>query len=436
MSFFWQYTRVSYTSNGMQPDFDAGESYLELSHPEEALPEKVCAAFDRVIVIINSSNSMELGWVDAGGVDAALLVPAAGAKGFAAIGKVLSGEGNPSGRTADTFVYDLLTTPTAANVALHFYDNTRSIAEEILREDATCQGVVSFVNYAEGIYTGYKFYETAADDAAPVMGARNGLVLADMTGLTADAPPWESLLDQLIRKDMETPVNRGGWSTAEIAPIDKMKTSDSDGPAGLNNCMTGASGTTYPSEVLMAQSWDKALAYEIGVSMGEDAVLSGHMAAQQIAGATQFGLYPYVKPFALNDQALNRTAMLLTWADEQTMRENCLRAFELAGYDGKVIGIMSAYNWLDTEPACASRALLNGVLREEWGFAGMAITDYDGSYGYMISDHVLRSGGGTADPLPCGVRQAAVAPQGRCRTAVRQRPRGQALSRSSCPIPG
>lgn len=635
----YPYTKVSYTSNGAQPDFDAGESYLELSHPEEALLEKVCATFDRVIVIINSSNSMELGWVDTDGVDAALLVPAAGAKGFAAIGRILSGEVNPSGRTADTFVYDLLTTPTAANVGLHFYDNTQALAEEILKEDATYQGVVSFVNYAEGIYTGYKFYETAADegvidydacvqypfgyglsytdftrridsfsvgaehvavtvavtntgdvpgrdvvelyytppytnggiekasvnlidfaktsvlkpgateliyfsipmedmasydhsgikvhgggyileageytlslrsdshtvcdartftidadmrckeeavnrfdavrgdfpvlsradgfanltlacaapvshalsdeqlaqvrantvagyvsrayeaadDEAPVMGARNGLVLADMTGLAADDPQWESLLDQLSWKEMETLVNRGGWSTAEIASIGKMKTSDSDGPAGLNNYMTGASGTTYPSEVLMAQSWDKALAYEIGVSMGsefaaaenfgwygpavnihrsafggrnfeyfsEDAVLSGRMAAQQIAGATQFGVYPYVKHFALNDQELNRTAMLLTWADEQTMRENYLRAFELAlaGYDGKAIGIMSAYNWLGTEPACASPALLNGVLREEWGFAGMVITDYDGSYGYMISDHVLRSGG-------------------------------------------
>ena len=636
----YPYTKVTYTNNGDYDDFDAGESYLELSNTEEAMLQKVCDAFDKVIVIVNSCNSMELGWVDEYGVDAVLLAPAAGAKGFEAVGKILSGAVNPSGRTADTFVYDLLDTPSIRNIGLNVYNNLADLEKKILKEDATYQGAVSFVNYAEGIYIGYKYYETASDDGvidyaqhvqypfgyglsyttfekkidsmtdngdtlaltisvtntgsvagrdvielyytppytnggiekasvnlidfaktsviqpgaseliyflldkrdmasydysgvkaagggyileageyavsvrsdshtvcdartftvvsdirydeeavnrfdsargthtvlsradgfanyaeacaapdesayamddatrdavaantvsgysskafeidgdtAPTTDAQNGLTLADMTGLEYDDPQWDLLLDQLSWKDMDTLINQGGWSTAEIASVGKIKTSDSDGPAGLNNYMTGAYGTTYPSEVLMAQTWNKELAYEIGVSMGsefaaaenfgwygpavnihrsafsgrnfeyfsEDAVLSGRLASRQILGASQFGVYAYVKHFALNDQELNRTAMLLTWVDEQTMREGYLKAFELAlrEYQGKSIAVMSAYNWIGTQPACASDALLNGVLREEWGFKGMVISDYDGSYGYMITDNCIRNG--------------------------------------------
>ena len=264
------------------------------------------------------------------------------------------------------------------------------------------------------------------EDEMPTMGADNGVVLADMTGLDYDDPLWDGLLDELSFSDMEQLVNAGGWQTAEISSIEKRATSDCDGPAGLNNYITGSYGTTYPSEVLMAQTWSKDMAFEIGASMGsefaaaenygwygpamnihrsafagrnfeyfsEDGVLSGLMAVNESNGAAQFGVYPYLKHFALNDQELGRTAILLTYASEQAIREIYLRPFEIAvkGFEGGALAMMTSYNWIGDVPAMANSDLLNDVLRGEWGFEGMVITDYFGSYGYMISDNCLRNG--------------------------------------------
>ena len=225
---------------------------------------------------------------------------------------------------------------------------------------------------------------------------------------------------------MTTLINVGGWQTAEIKSVGKIATSDCDGPAGLNNFITKAYGTAYPSEVLMAQTWNKELANEIGVSMGqeyvdadnygwygpamnihrtafagrnfeyysEDSLLSGYMAANEMNGAATKGVYPYMKHFALNDQETNRCSFLLTFASEQTIREGYLKAFELAtkGFEGKAMAVMSSFNWIGTVPSCANNELLNNVLRGEWGFVGMVETDYDGSYGYMITDHCIRNG--------------------------------------------
>lgn len=646
----YPYTKVTYTNNGNYDDFDAGESYLELSNTEEALLELVKANFSRVILVVNSCNPMELGFVEEGGIDAVLLAPAAGAQGFAALGNILNGSINPSGRTADTWVYDLMSTPTINNIGIHAYTNVDDIKETVLAADVTYQGSMSSVNYAEGIYVGYKFYETAAQEGLidydatvqypfgyglsytgfekkissstdngdsitlevtvtntgslsgkdvvelystppytnggieksavnlvdfektgvirpgetetvrftiskeslasydsqgikvsgggyvlekgeyvlsvrsdshtvcdsfsftvaedvvynetarstdrtaavncfedyargdfvqlsradgfanyadacgsfnegqlemddktreavirnlwgyynykdyedktqekPNQGEKNGLTLAEMTGLSYDDEKWDALLDQMSFKDMNALVNGGGWQTVAVDSVGKVATSDCDGPAGLNNYITGNSGTTFPAEVLMAQTWSKEVAYDIGASMGrefaavgnfgwygpamnlhrsafsgrnfeyysEDGVLSGLIAVNEANGAAQFGVYPYLKHFALNDQELGRTAILLTYASEQTIRENYLKPFEITvkGFDGKALAMMSSYNWIGTVPSCANGNLLQRVLREEWGFQGMVITDYDGSYGYMITDAVIRNGG-------------------------------------------
>jgi beta-glucosidase len=195
----------------------------------------------------------------------------------------------------------------------------------------------------------------------------------------------------------------------------------------LNNFITGASGTTYPAEVLMAQTWSKEVAYDIGSSMGsefaaannygwygpamnihrnafagrnfeyysEDGILSGMIAVNEANGAAQYGVYPYLKHFAMNDQELGRTSVLLTYSDEQAIREVYLKPFEIAvkGFTGKALAVMSSYNWIGTVPSCANSALLQNVLRDEWGFKGMVETDYDGSYGFMITDAVIRNGG-------------------------------------------
>ena len=221
-------------------------------------------------------------------------------------------------------------------------------------------------------------------------------------------------------------INVGGWQTVAIDSVGKVATSDCDGPAGLSNFITGSYGTAYPSEVLLAQTWNKQLAYEVGQAMGqeyadannygwygpamnthrsafagrnfeyysEDGVLAGYLAANQVNGAAEKGVYAYIKHFAVNDQETNRCSFLLTYASEQAIREIYLKPFELCvkGFTGTTQACMSSFNWIGTIPSCANGYLLNNVLRGEWGFEGMVITDYDGSYGYMISDHCVRNG--------------------------------------------
>ena len=138
-----------------EDDLDSEKSYLELSNREIALVERVTSEFENVYVIVNSSNAMELGWLDEyDNIKAALWVAGTGAYGFNSLGSILSGEVNPSGRLVDTYVYDLKNTPTSNNYGEFEYTNSDEIT------DGT--GTVKFVNYVEGIYVGYKFYETAA----------------------------------------------------------------------------------------------------------------------------------------------------------------------------------------------------------------------------------------------------------------------------------
>ncbi|MCD7881569.1 MAG: glycoside hydrolase family 3 C-terminal domain-containing protein [Clostridiales bacterium] len=138
-----------------EDDIDSSKSYLELSNREIELVERVTSEFSNVIVIINSSNVMEMGWVDEyDNINAVLWVAGAGVNGFEALGEILSGEVNPSGKTVDTWVYDLKNTPTSNNFGEYAYTNSDEI------NGGT--GEVKFVNYVESIYVGYKFYETAA----------------------------------------------------------------------------------------------------------------------------------------------------------------------------------------------------------------------------------------------------------------------------------
>ncbi|MCD7843623.1 MAG: glycoside hydrolase family 3 C-terminal domain-containing protein [Clostridiales bacterium] len=644
------YTNASYTNNGDYDDFDEGEHYLELSNTEEAMIDLVCSNFDNVIVIVNANNTMELGWTDEyDNISAVLLAPGAGASGFAALGEILNGTVNPSGKTADTFVKDLTDTPTWNNAGAYNYTNISDIQDANTAADAAYQGTAAFVDYVESIYVGYKYYETASDDGVidygakvqypfgyglsyttfeqvmenfsvsdttitfdvtvtntgtvagkdvvevyytppytdggiekasvnlvqyaktetldagasqtisfsidleelasydssciktanggyileagdytisvrsdshtvldeetftldedidysvtgresdgavatnqfedysagdvtylsrangfanydevtaaptdedyemdddtkaavelslvatydstlydddsdemPTTEADNGLTLSDLTGLAYDDETWDSLLDQMSVDDMITLVCLGGWQTAEITSVGKVATNDCDGPAGLNNLLTGAQGTAFGTEVLMAQTWNTELAYRLGEAMGdeyaevdnygwygpamnthrsafagrnfeyysEDGVLAGYFTAAQVNGAASKGVYAYIKHFALNDQETNRCAVLLTYSNEQAIREIYLKPFEICvkNYEGTGLAVMSSFNWIGTVPCGANGNLLNNVLRDEWGFVGFVETDYDGGYGYMIADHSVRNG--------------------------------------------
>ena len=273
-------------------------------------------------------------------------------------------------------------------------------------------------------------YDAAADDVAngatmPTTGAKNGLVLGDLAGLDYDDPKWDQLLDQLTVKEMNTLISKGGYGSPAISSIGKLRVSDVDGPASLNNNFTGVGSIGLPSAVSVAATFNKELARSFGDAIGtmahdmqvsgwyapatnthryayagrnfeyfsEDPVLAGSQVAEEIKGAQAKGVYAFLKHFALNDQETNRTHMLATWTNEQAMREIYLRSFEIGVKDGGAHAIMSAFNYIGPEYAGANSALLNNVLRDEWGFRGMVLTDYFAGMGYQNADQITRHGG-------------------------------------------
>lgn len=646
----YNYFACNYDNNGDYDDFDEGESYLELSNTEEAMIKKVCSEFDHVVVVINANNPMELGWVDEyDSIGSVILVPGTGATGMAALGEIINGSVNPSGRTVDTYVYDLKDTPTYNNYGNFVFNNVEDLKAELTAADVSYQGALPFVNYVEGIYVGYKFYETAAEenlfnydekvqypfghglsyttftqemgeiandgdtisvdvtvtntgdtagkevvelyytppytnggiekasvnlidfgktqllepgasevvsfeiakedmasydsrgikaegggyvleageyrlsvrsdshtvldeapfyvdtdinygaegrasddatavnqfqeysagivtylsradgfanyaaataapsedmyvmdeetkafvaeksvahydsvkydnpeDIMPVTEADNGLKVADLTGKDYDDPMWEDLLDQLSVDDMINMVNLGGFQTVAVKSIGKVGTLDSDGTSGLNDWYIGVYGTAYSTELLIAQTWNKDLAYRIGEAEGdeyadcrifgayapamnihrsaftgrnfeyysEDGVLSGHMASNTVNGMAAKDVYAYIKHFVMNEQETNRCSLLLTYSDEQAIREIYLKPFEISvkGFDGKSLAVMSSFNFIGDRWTGANANLLNHVLRDEWGFRGMVLTDWNGSYGYQNTDDAVRNG--------------------------------------------
>ncbi len=124
----------------------------------------------------------------------------------------------------------------------------------------------------------------------------------------------------------------------------------------------------------------------------EDGFLSGKMAASVIQGAMSKGVYTMMKHFVVNDQETDRDSNgLITWLNEQALREIYLRPFELAVKEGKSMGIMSSFNRIGTVWAGGCYELLTEILRQEWGFRGMVITDYANAY--MNPDQMIRAGG-------------------------------------------
>ncbi|MCC8182606.1 MAG: glycoside hydrolase family 3 C-terminal domain-containing protein [Clostridiales bacterium] len=142
-------------------DWDEGDHYLQLTNPEEEMVELVCSNFDNVIVIYNGANAFELGWVeDYDSIKGVLWCAGTGQSGFDALGEILAGTVNPSGRMVDTYVYDLTATPTWNNAGNFEYDNMDEFLEA--NDYYSSYTNVTFVNYVESIYVGYKFYTTAA----------------------------------------------------------------------------------------------------------------------------------------------------------------------------------------------------------------------------------------------------------------------------------
>ena len=175
---------------------------------------------------------------------------------------------------------------------------------------------------------------------------------------------------------------------------------------------------------MIAATWNDGLAHDFGASIGkmademdvsgwyapamnihrtafagrnfeyysEDGYISGKMAANAILGAGESGVYAFMKHFAMNDQETHRTDMLCTWSNEQAMREIYFKPFEISVKEGHCGAVMSAFNYIGNKYAAATSELQKTVLRGEWGFRGMVLTDYFGGYGYQDADILIRNG--------------------------------------------
>src|SRR5690625_1904559 len=152
---------------GWDDNYEPGQHQLELNKDEKDLLKLATDNFDNVVVLINASTSMEMGPIqDNPDIDSVLLIGSPGATGFNAVGEILSGEINPSGRTADLWAADFTADPTFVNFGEFIYENLEvsypSSALESVSSNATVTDQAPFVNYQEGIYIGYRYYETAA----------------------------------------------------------------------------------------------------------------------------------------------------------------------------------------------------------------------------------------------------------------------------------
>ncbi|MFJ4107851.1 glycoside hydrolase family 3 C-terminal domain-containing protein [Oerskovia enterophila] len=301
----------------------------------------------------------------------------------------------------------------------------------------------------EAVQEGFEPWDDEAAAAAfegemPATSAETDLTLVDMRGLAKDDPKWDELLDSIAVGDMTSMLLNGAYQTAAIGSIAKPQTVEPDGPAGFSSFINSSiNGVAYPSEFLIAQTWDVELGAAMGEMLGneamfkdingwyapainlhrspfggrnfeyysEDPFLSGAMATSVANGAASKGMYTTLKHFALNEQETNRVNNgIATWATEQTIREIYLKPFEMAvknismdvqyvsDADGTISettigagGIMSSFNRIGATWAGGSEALMTDVLRSEWGFEGFAISDFN-LYPYMSPNQGISAG--------------------------------------------
>ncbi|MBS6212482.1 MAG: glycoside hydrolase family 3 protein, partial [Proteus hauseri] len=228
---------------------------------------------------------------------------------------------------------------------------------------------------------------------------------------------------------------KGEWDTRDIPRLGIPSVFCSDGPHGIRK-QAGAGdhlglneslpATCFPTAATIANSWDVNLGKEIGEALGkeaavldvqvllgpglnikrspfcgrnfeyfsEDPYLSGKMAASYIRGIQSQGVYACPKHFAVNSQELRRMAMNAV-LDERALREIYLTGFEIAVKEGGAKAIMSSYNQVNGIYANENQHLLLDILRKEWGFDGIVITDWGGS-----NDHVKGVKAGSTLEMP------------------------------------
>lgn len=261
----------------------------------------------------------------------------------------------------------------------------------------------------------------------PTMGESANLQLVNMMDYDYDDPQWDIFMDQLTYEQMAKLCANGLRMTINIDAIGKPLTVDHNGPSGVtqkysvgengyavqtNDPQKDIKGTCYPCNGIIAATFNDELIREVGELIGEDAMwagyaglygtglnihrspyagrvfeyysedgtLTGLVDAAETLGIQSKGVYVYNKHFVLNDQENNR-AGIATWVNEQALRENYLRAFELPIVNADAKCVMTAFNRLGAQWAGAYTELLTDWLRGEAGMEGFAVTDmYDDTY--------------------------------------------------------
>lgn len=264
-----------------------------------------------------------------------------------------------------------------------------------------------------------KIPEKTTEGTAPITGAvyDEPIMFEDVY---ENPELMDKFLDQLTVNEMVMMVIDGGYGTRGVERLGIPQTWDNDAPSsvkGQNGIAFMDSGTAYPCEVAVACTWNVDLAEIMGKCVGieardlgtdiwyapgvnihrnpmggrnyeyysEDPILSATMASAVITGCYSEGLVVTIKHFVMNDQESHREGVF-TWADEQTMREIYLKAFEMPIKESPCLGVMSAFNRIGTNWCGGSSALLNDLLRGEWGFEGFVVSDYSWNFtgvGYM-----------------------------------------------------
>lgn len=250
-----------------------------------------------------------------------------------------------------------------------------------------------------------------ADATAPTLDTTSDeygeLSAATLIGEDIDNPLWDALLGQTSAEELDQLVRVGGYATQTVESISLPGTVDKDGPAGISSTLVGGeSGIGYPPPIVLASTWNADLAAEMGTAVGEeslqlgvtgwyapamnihrspysgrnfeyyseDALLSGKMGAGVVAGAQSKGTLVFIKHFALNDQETSRIGGSI-FANEQSLRELYLAPFETSVRDSDARGVMAGLNRIGTTWAGADAGLITDTLRNEWGFAGVVVTD-------------------------------------------------------------
>ncbi|MBR1813804.1 MAG: glycoside hydrolase family 3 C-terminal domain-containing protein [Lachnospiraceae bacterium] len=246
---------------------------------------------------------------------------------------------------------------------------------------------------------------------------------------------WEEVLNAISYKEMLNMFNQGAFKTNRLESINKPQTMESDGPVGWCNFIatddSWKGNNVYTSEVVMSATWNIDLVREMGECVGEEALwgaatvdgrpysgwyapgvnihrspfggrnfeyfsedpfLTGTIASAEVAGCKSKGVYCYVKHFILNEQETHRNGVC-TWVTEQALRELYLKPFERIVKNAGATAIMTSFNRIGTRWTGGDYRLVTGILRNEWGFIGTVVCDYNQTGKYMNARQMIYAGG-------------------------------------------